>query len=210
MKNTIAFAYSPYIHFESYKFVLEKLRKHYEDSEVFIHFDSFRSDIDAYKEVSEMHGCHFILTDEKIFYTNRDDSFEVNSKKMIEAINRIRYCCENTSADWLMIFEDDVLIKRQIKQFPTADVGACREYGRPGGGSIFRRDVFLESVKKTDIIDIISKVPDANWAADVVIENVLRRNGASFEIWQELAEPELRDNQDHAIYHGYKELYKLN
>ena len=56
------------------------------------------------------------------------------------------------------------------------------------------------------MIDII---PNASWAGDILLENVFKRNESTFEEWFELAEPEYRDDIDHAIYHGYKDLDKL-
>jgi hypothetical protein len=43
----------------------------------------------------------------------------------------------------------------------------------------------------------------------VLLETIFKKNGATFEEWDELAEPNCRDNEDHAVYHGYKELHKL-
>jgi sugar O-acyltransferase (sialic acid O-acetyltransferase NeuD family) len=54
MKDTIAFTYNPYLYFESYKNVLENLRKHYKDSDVFIYFDSNREDVEKIKPLSEL------------------------------------------------------------------------------------------------------------------------------------------------------------
>jgi hypothetical protein len=105
--------------------------------------------------------------------------------------------------------EDDVLIKKPIENFPKADVGTCRNYNRPGGGSVFSRTTFLDSLKVADIPNIISMGSDAKWAADVVLQNIFTKNNATFEVWEELAEPELRDEQPHSVYHGYKDLYKL-
>jgi hypothetical protein len=78
MENTITFNYMPYIHFEAYKFVLDNLRKHYPTSDVFIYFDLFRDDSEKYKEVANEYNCKFIIKDTAVFYTNREDSFEIN------------------------------------------------------------------------------------------------------------------------------------
>jgi hypothetical protein len=130
----------PYIHFDAYKFVLENLRQHYPDSDVFIYFDSFREDAEKYKHVALEYNCNFILCDNTVFYTDVNDSFDVNSKKMIEIYDRISNTCNNSKSDWILIVEDDVYIKKQIEKFPNADVGTSRYYFRPGGGSIFKRN----------------------------------------------------------------------
>lgn len=209
MENTITFNYMPYTYFESYKNVLNNVRKYYPTSDIFIYFDSFRDDIEKYKKISDEYNCKFIIRDTHVFYTNREDSIETNTPKLVEVFDRIKYTCETTDSKWILILEDDVLIKRPINKFPNADVGTCREYFRPGGGSIFNRNTFLESLKNANINNIIQTVQNAHWAADVVLENIFRNNKAKFEEWVELAEPSHRDNISHAVYHGYKDLNKL-
>jgi len=207
MNNTLSFYYSPYIHFESFKNVLKNLRMHYTTEDVFIFMDSFRSDLVEYKEIADLYKCKFIIRDDFFFYTNSTDSIEVNTKKMIEVFNRFNYLCENTNSKWVLLLEDDVIVKRKIKYFPEADAGCAREYSRPGGGAIFKRDMFLECFGKTNIIDIINHIPDAHWAGDIIFEFLLKLNNKSWQQWNELAEPLLRDSLDHAIYHGYKDLH---
>ena len=209
MENTITFNYMPYIYFESYKNALNNVRKHYPTADIFIYFDSFRDDIEKYRKVADEHNCKFIVRESHVFYTNREDSIEINTPKLIEVFERIKYTCETTDSKWILIMEDDVLIKKPIENFPKADVGTCRYYNRPGGGSVFSRTVFLDSLKVADIPNIISMGSDAKWAADVVLQNIFTKNNATFEVWEELAEPELRDDQPHSVYHGYKDLYKL-
>ncbi len=209
MENTITFNYMPYIYFESYKNVLNNVRLHYPTADIFIYMDSFRDDIEKYRKISDEHNCKFIVRDTHVFYTNRNDSLEVNTPKLVEVFDRIKHTCETTNSKWILILEDDVLIKRPIENWPKADVGTCRNYFRPGGGSIFNKDVFLDSLKNIDISNIMNSVPNANWAADVVLENIFKNNNAKFEEWVELAEPGYRDDSSHAIYHGYKDLNKL-
>jgi hypothetical protein len=40
-------------------------------------------------------------------------------------------------------------------------------------------------------------------------ERIFKDANVSNEKWIELAEPGYRDDTDHAIYHGYKDLHKL-
>lgn len=209
MENTIAFTYNPYIYFESYKNVLENLRKHYEYSDVFIYFDSNRDDIRKYENIANQYKCIFIVRDVGMGYINRTDSHDINKTKMLEWFNRIINTSNITHSKWILNLEDDVLIKRKIINFPHANVGTCRKYFRPGGGSIFDRIKFLESITNINISEMIDMIPDSNWAGDVLLENILKNNGATFEEWLELAEPNYRDTTDHAIFHGYKELHKL-
>lgn len=209
MINKVAFIYNPYTYFESYKNVLNNLRKHYPNSDVFIYFDSFRDDIQKYSDVAYEHNCVFNVRKQKMFYIHREDSIEINEPKLIEWLDRITDICENTSADWILHLEDDVVVKREIKHFPSADVGTNREYFRAGGGAIFKREVFLDSIKKVNVSNLIKTIPDACWAGDLLLEHIFRSNSVKYEKWIELAEPGYYDNTDHAIYHGYKDLHKL-
>jgi hypothetical protein len=209
MKDTIAFTYNPYLYFESYKNVLENLRKHYEDSDVFIYFDSNREDIEKYKSIANDYNCFFIVRDGIMGYMNRNDSHDINKPKMIEWFNRIVDTVKTTNSKWVLSLEDDVIIKRKILNFPKTNVGTCRNYFRPGGGSIFDKNKLLESIKNINVSDMIDTIPNANWAGDVLLQTIFQNNDATFEEWLELAEPEYRDNIDHAIYHGYKDLHKL-
>lgn len=207
--NKITFIYHPYIYFESYKNVLSNVRKHYPTADVFIYFDSFREDVEKYRDVANEYGCKFNIREEKMFYINKEDSIEVNTSKLTEWLNRIKYTCENSDAEWILQLEDDVVVKREIKQFPLMDVGTCRDYLRPGGGSIFKKEKFLNSIKKVNVSELIKTIPDASWAGDWLLQNIFIINDVTFEEWVELAEPEYRDDTDHAIYHGYKDLHKL-
>jgi hypothetical protein len=209
MKNKIAFIYNPYMYFESYKNVLSNLRKHYPTADVFIYFDSFRDDIQKYSDVANDYGCKFNIRKEKMFYIHREDSIDVNEPKVLEWLNRIKYTCENTDVEWVLQLEDDVVVKREIKKFPVTAVGACRDYLRPGGGTIFKRESFLDSINKVNASELIRTIPNASWAGDWLLQNIFKMNNVTFEEWVELAEPGYRDNKDHAVYHGYKDLHKL-
>jgi hypothetical protein len=209
MKDTIAFIYNPYLYFESYKNVLNNLRKHYPNSDVFIYFDSFRDDSQIYRDVAYEHNCIFNIRQQKMFYVHKEDSIKINEPKLIEWLNRLTNTCKNTDADWILLLEDDVIVKRKIKHFPSVDVGTNRNYFRTGGGAIFKKEIFLDSIKKVDISHMINTIPNASWAGDLLLEHIFRNNNVKYEKWIELAEPEYYDNVDHAIYHGYKELHKL-
>ena len=209
MENTIAFIYNPYLYFESYKNVLNNLRKHYPNSDVFIYFDSFRDDNQMYSDVAYEHNCVFNIRQQKMFYIHREDSIEINEPKLIEWIERLKITCENTNADWILLLEDDVIVKRKVLHFPSVDVGTSREYFRPGGGAIFKREVFLDSIKKVNVSQLTKTIPDASWAGDVLLEHIFKNNNIEHERWIELAEPAYYDDTDHAIYHGYKDLHKL-
>jgi len=209
MENTISFIYNPHTYFESYKNVLNNVRLHYADADIFVYMDSFRNDLEKYMEISSKHNCITSIRQNHMFYIHGEDSIEINLPKMMEWINRIITTCQSTKSDWILLLEDDVIIKRKIQHWPSKDVGTNREYFRTGGGAIFKREIFLDSIKKVDVSYMIKTIPNTNWAGDLLLEHIFRNNNVEYEKWSELAEPGYYDNTDHAIYHGYKDLHKL-
>lgn len=210
MDNTITFFYNPYTYFESYKNVLHKVRCYYKKSDIFIYMDKNRNDLQKYNTISFDYNCNLVVRESEVFYIDRKDTTNNNIPKMVELLNRIKNTCENTSSKWVLILEDDVLIKRKINYFPNSDCGINRDdAGFLGGGSIFKREKFLDSLKNTDIVDVMNNDHTASWAGDVMLKYIFLNNNSTYEKWLELAEPGYNDNGDYAIYHGYKELHKL-
>jgi len=210
MDNTITFTYSPYYYFNSYKTALKNLRIYYPDSDVFVYVDENRNDIDKYNDVAVKYDCNFHLRGGDMTYINRTDPVDINTRKMTEMVNRWIHTCNNTTSKWIMLFEDDVLIKRKIHTWPTVECGRNRDrIGFLAGGSIFRRDKFLESVKLVDIQFIMSQYPITNWAGDELLKYIFLNNNATHARWTEIAEPNYYDETDHAVYHGYKDLHEL-
>jgi hypothetical protein len=210
VKNTITFIYNPYIYFESYKNVLNNVRLYYPDADIIIYMDSFRNDLQKYIEIASKHKCITSIRQNKMFYIHRDQTIDINLSKMVEWVDRIKSTCEASESEWIMLLEDDVLIKRAIKSWPNADCGKNRDrIGFLGGGSVFRRQKFLECLHKSDISTIIRNDTKAAWAGDHLLQYIFRLNGATEEKWVELAEPGYYDDTDHAVFHGYKKLHTL-
>jgi hypothetical protein len=213
MKNTITFTYNPYTYFHSYQNTLKNIRKWYTDESIYIYMDSFRNDLDKYKNVSDEYNCNFIVRDSQMYYINSFESTEVNLPKMMEWLRRIKYTCENANSEWIMLVEDDVLIKRKIQTWPSSDCGKNKhDDGFLGGGSIFRREVYIkayESIGEAGLEKLIRENHLFSWAGDMTLKALFGSIGASSEKWVELAEPSYFDNTDHAVFHRYKELHRL-
>jgi hypothetical protein len=209
----ICFNYNPYVYYESYKNVLNNVRKYYPTADIFIYFDEFRQDIKKYKEVSDLYNCNFNIRKDEFFYIEQNKGVENAIPRTYEWLMRLKHSCQNTDAEWLLLLEDDVLIKREIKYFPKSDFGTNREFFRPGGGSIINIKKFLEVL---DGIDFIKKIVNdlssnltQDWMHGDMMLQTLFQSVSTQEKWIELAEPGYYDNTDHAIYHGYKDLHKL-
>jgi hypothetical protein len=212
MENTISFTYMPYIYIESYKNVLYNIRKYYPESDIFVYIDSDNSKLNVYLNIAQNNNCIFNVRNQKYGYINREDSIDVNLPKILESFCRTYNTCINTNSKWIMMVEDDVLIKRKIKQWPTTDCGTNREYFKIGGGAIFSRKKYIEAYEKLGVIGIENMVKNnhlLSWAGDELFKEMLLMVGCTHEKWIELAEPNYYDNIDHAVYHGYKDLHKL-
>jgi len=209
--NSILFFYNPYKYLKSFDNVLYNVRIHYPTSDIDVYFDSFREDLQPYIEVAKNYKCNFNIRSNMLYYIHRNDPFKINQSKMLEWVERLRISCENSTAKWVLLLEDDVLIKRAICNFPDSDCGTNRkDIGFTGGGSIFKREKFLESLLKCNLENIIESVHNASWAGDVLLKSIFLLNSCSYEKWVELAEPNYFDDIDHAIYHGYKDLHELD
>jgi len=211
MENTITFTYNPYKYFQSYKNVLTNIRKHYPHEDIFVFFDKGRADLTRYIDVAKSYDCIVEVRDNPLDYVHRTDPREINEPKITEWYNRLIKTCELSTSKWIMLVEDDVLLKRKIKNWPSTDCGTNRDrIGFLGGGSIFQRERFLECIKTVDINKIIEKEKRAVWAGDVLLKHIFLGNDSTHEKWVELAEPGYFDGNDHAVFHGYKDLHNIN
>lgn len=208
MENSITFTYNPYKYINSYKNVLLNLRKYYPTSDVFIFFDKDRPNLNEYIDIAKSHNCIIEVRDNPLDYVHRDDPIETNIPKITEWYNRLIKTCELSKSKWIMLVEDDVLIKREIRSWPNSHCGTNRDrHGFLGGGSIFQRERFLECNQFVDINKIIELDKRTVWAGDILLKHVFLGNNSTHEKWIELAEPGYWDGTDHAVYHGYKDLH---
>ena len=151
-----------------------------------------------------------------------------------EWLSRLNETCQVFDTDWVVIFEDDVLTKNSNIKFPNSDSGGV--YVHPWkqpltnklkerntsnqnwgygmcGGSIFRRQSFLDSYNKINEFPLeeLSKLDDRiiGWS-DTLINCFLQYFGYSYEIWSgmdDMLYPNWKPKEDTIFLHGYKELY---
>lgn len=201
---------SNYIH--SFENCIKNVRKFYEKELIDFYINSNSNNIEAYKKICSKYNVEMTIRQINQGYINRDDSIEINIPKMLESHFRIYNTCKKTNSEWVLLLEDDVLIKRQIKNWPNSDCGTNREYLKNGGGSIIKREFYIRVYEHFGIVgieNIIRKNNVCAWAGDELKQTMFTQMGATFEKWAELAEPNYYENTDHAIFHGYKDLHKL-
>lgn len=168
-------------------YALERLRSVYPNIPIVFYEDGGS---DTLKPISNFFNCHYKKT--KIQGENYDHYgkpvFDLTSA--LDYIDRIYEECQTTLKDveWVMIFEDDVWVEREIKGTPPNDLTGIRNYyinqdlknlinsklhdnfGR--GGSMFKRQVFIDTyelwkkIEWKEILDLDKSVVE--WS-DVLI-----------------------------------------
>ena len=127
---------SNYIH--SFENCIKKVRKFYQKELIDFYIDSNSNNIEEYKNICEKYKVEITIREINQGYIDRNDSIEINIPKMLESHYRIYKTCKKSNSEWIMLLEDDVLIKREIRYWPITECGTNREYFKNGGGSIFK------------------------------------------------------------------------
>jgi hypothetical protein len=143
------------------EFCVGEFRKFYKDAPFRIVSDN-GSD---YTVLKEKYGVHYDFESEGSMKNGHFNDFEGISL----FLERLKDTCVKFDTDWIIVFEDDVLTKKRISQFPeTSAAGLCAHKFRDPldryirdvnptattvgygmcGGSIFRRKDFLLCFEK--------------------------------------------------------------
>lgn len=151
-----------------------------------------------------------------------------------EWLDRLNTTCQLFDTDWVVIFEDDVITKNSNIEFPFSDSGGFINnpwkseltkvlksrndvnlswgYGMCGG-SIFKREVFLESYKKINEFPLeeLSKLDNRiiGWS-DTLINCFLQYFGYTYQVWDgmdDMSYPNYVPKKGATFVHGYKEFY---
>ena len=138
--------------------VLENFRRHYPTDTVHLISDGGND----FSAVAGRFNC--------VYHHEANIGYQVDTTKdlMHEWLRRLRYCCEGCPEEWMLVLEDDVLVKRKmlVPTYPIAGAdsrfskdaytGGMGEYvfGRHphlvnngyggGGGTVFHRKTFLD------------------------------------------------------------------
>lgn len=206
--------------YEAGEYCLNKVRESYPNSKIDFYIDYDQIKLKEYKKLCKKFDCNFIVRNVVMRGLNRDNPLQENLPKMIEAFDRIYQTCINSDDEWILLLEDDVLIKRPIKIFPTKEGGHSCVAAGFGGGSIFKRKKFIDvydSIRNTSLEAIIRTERHYSWAGDGLLYMLFNMNSSNCcEKWDEHYDLpndvydniiSLIKNTDHAVYHNYKELY---
>lgn len=152
-----------------------------------------------------------------------------------EYLKRINEHCLNNDSEWVLLMEEDVQSQRKINHFPSTECAGPRLnpystqlnnylisiYGYKNygygicGGSIFKREAFLNAYKNTpNIEDYVQYDNRLSGWGDIPLTLLFHLSGYNYSIWNEVSEkthytnPIIRDSAfDHAYKYWYNKEY---
>jgi len=226
MENKFAVHYQTWKNEKATEFTIQKFREFFPTTKMRVVSDN-GSD---YSHFVEKYGIDFTFSDINVFPGGRFDKIE----GCYEWLKRVNDTCLKYNEEWIVIFEDDVLTQNNNITFPTEDSGGMicwpwqndltqllkkRNYKNKMfgygmcGGSIFRREVFIDTYSKIDEFDLnyIGRLDNRVIGyADTLIGCFLQYFGYSYQIWEstdDMTYPDRIPSETACFIHGYKELY---
>ena len=226
MENKFAVHYQTWKNEKATEFTIQKFREFFPTAKMRVVSDN-GSD---YSHFVEKYGIDFTFSNVNVFPGGRFDKIE----GCYEWLKRVNDTCLQYETDWVVIFEDDVLTVNSNISFPTEDSGGLIAwpwkaemtdllkskntkntlwgYGMCGG-SIFRRESFLEAYSKINEFNLeeLSKYDNRiiGWA-DTLINCFIQYFGYSYQLWDgmdDMTYPGRIVSEKACFVHGYKELY---
>ena len=226
MENKFAVHYQTWKNEKATEFTIQKFRKFFPTAKMRVVSDN-GSD---YSHFVEKYGIDFTFSDINVFPGGRFDRID----GCYEWLKRVNDTCLKYNEEWVVIFEDDVLTVNSNIVFPTEDSGGMIAWEWPEpiknvlmnrnqkntlwgygmcGGSIFRREAFLDSYSKInefnleELVKYDSRI--TGWS-DILMNCFLQYFGYSYQIWEgadDMTYPGRIVSDKACFIHGYKELY---
>ncbi len=218
----ITFIFIESRYYKAGEYCLSKVRESYPNAKIDFYIDYNQIKLEDYKKFRKKFNCNFIVRKTVVGGLNQNNSLKENLPKMIEIFDRIYQTCINSKDEWVLILEDDVLIKQSIKIFPTKEGGHSAAARGFGGGSIFKRKKFIDvydSIRNDSLEAIIRTEHHYSWAGDGLLYMLFNMDSPGCcEVWNDHYDLpydvsdniiSLIKNTDYAVYHNYKELYNI-
>ena len=213
------------VHMQCYKNELavekciESFRKWYPN-------EQFRLVSDNGSDFSELAKRYNLVFDYKSHNILPKGKF-ANKEDVYIYLERIYETCLLFDSEWIILFEDDVLTKGHIIEYPSTSVAGIsnHSYSYPllqhlndnnagygmCGGSIFKRKVFIECYERKNFdIKLLSKLDErvAIWT-DLPLTLLFQINEYEYSIWRGVDEPTSGIYKiGSAFQHNYKEFYE--
>jgi len=220
------------VHYQTWKnekateFVISKFRQYFPNNKMRVVSDNGAD----YFHLIEKYGIDFEFSDINVLPGGRFKTIE----GCYEWLKRVFDTCLLYDTEWIVIFEDDVLTANDKIFFPTEDSGGmiCWPWNTEmdlilksrntknklfgygmSGGSIFRREAFINSYAKIDEFDLkklsLYDKRIIGWS-DALMSCFLQYFGFSYQIWEgtdDMTYPGRVVSDISCFIHGYKELY---
>lgn len=226
MKNNFSVHYQTWKNKDAVNHVLTEFRKFFKDNPIRLVSDNGAD----YSDFVDTFNLNYEFKKSNVFPGGKFGDIS----HCYEWLDRVNDTCQLFDTDWIVIFEDDVLTKSDKIEYPFSDSGGVTlwpwkpeltdllqkrnnfnlswGYGMCGG-SIFKRDVFLESYKKINEFPLeeLSKLDDRiiGWS-DTLINCFLQYFGYTYQIWDgmdDMSYPDYTPKEGVTFVHGYKEFY---
>jgi len=187
---------------------------------------------DDFTKICAAFDARYIHADKRLVVGPEDvrTSAQSTMEGIKEGLARLYRHCVSTDTDWVIWFEADVRTIRRVRSFPETDAAGCRmnpfspeltdylvrTFGdRPygygmAGGSIFRRQAFIDACDSTDIAEYVKYDPRIAVYGDIAFTLLFVVSGYTYSEWDEISEifhpvaPIIRDS---AFDHAYKYWY---
>lgn len=217
MNNKIAFMIFPYLA-EGIDFVLTNLTKVYskEESEIYVFIDdeyhikdriTDTRRFDLFFKTSKKYEVNTVVAKNR--FTFCTGNYPEESKlKLLELFNRFLYVCNQSDAKWIVVLEDDVLVRKKITKFPTTDFTVASG-GLCTGGIIYNREKLKMAIESYSEKELLSEMKDFPFyfAGDQLIKRVLIKRGLTFSWFQDHADGIRPEHTDAAVIHNIKDHY---
>lgn len=187
---------------------------------------------DDFTKICAAFDARYIHADKRLVIGPEDTRTSAQStlEGIQEGLGRLYRHCVSTDTDWVIWLEADVRTLRRIRSFPSTDAAGCRMnpfspeltdylvqtfgdqpygYGM-AGGSIFRRQAFIDSYESTNIGDYVQYDPRMAVYGDIAFTLLFLVNGYTYSEWEEISEilhPVAPIVRDSAFDHAYKYWY---
>ena len=226
MENKFAVHYQTWKNEKATEFTIQKFREFFPNNKMRVVSDNGLD----YSHFVEKYNIDFTFSDINVFPGGRFKTID----GCYEWLKRVNDTCLKYETDWIVIFEDDVLTKNSNIEFPNEDSGGLIAwpwkaemtdllkskntkntlwgYGMCGG-SIFRRESFLEAYSKINEFNLEELSTYDNrivgWG-DTLINCFIQYFGYSYQLWDgmdDMTYPGRTVSEKACFVHGYKELY---
>lgn len=208
--DSVGYFYNLHVNVESFLYCITSVKKYSPGSTILLFTDESLEQWEQYEKLAKILSLPLIIRDTPASYISRLDDISTNLPKIQEFIHRMYTAATMLDTTWMVRLEDDVHMRREIREFPTTMcAGNYGEFGL-GGASIMHRETFIKIYENygPEWIEYKCLRDHKNaWAGDMMLREMFEANGYPYAKWIEITEDWMEDHKDAAFHHGDKRLY---